>query len=172
MRGEIQAEEGEQEEINMTIDELRKNYPFIPYGSQYDGWKWNAKWYKYLLDRILNERPSKTTDHDWRKLAIYLQVELKKRNDLFRKLPKPTKEQYVDDDDPDYPWMTGKWPEDRMPDIRVFARSEDEVKRIADKVSAILTKNDYCVNVLKEKTYESRKEEEDEKKKKRKSSGG
>ena len=156
----------------MTIDELRKNYPFIPYGSQYDMWKWNTKWYKYLLDRILNERPSKTTDHDWRKLAIYLQVELKKRNDLFRKLPKPTKEQYSDQDDPNYPWTIGKWPEDRMPDIRVFARSEDEVKRIADKVSAILTKNDYCVNVLKEKTYESRKEEEDEKKKKRKSSGG
>ena len=172
MRGEVQAEEGEQEEINMTIDELRKNYPFIPYGSQYDGWKWYAKWYKWLLDRILNERPSKTTDHDWRKLAIYLQVELKKRNALFRKLPKPTKEQrYGKDWDID-PLAPGKWPEDRMPDIRVFARSEDEVKRIADKVSAILTKNDYCVNVLKEKTYESRKEEEDEKKKKRKSSGG
>lgn len=151
----------------MTIDELRKNYPFISYGSQYDGWKWNTKWYKWLLNRIMNERHAKTTDHDWCKLAIYLQVELKKRNDLFKKLPKPTREQYSDMDDPNYPWSTGKWPEDRMPDIRVFARSEDEVQSLSQKVSAILTMNDYCVNILKDKTYESRKEHE----KKRKSSG-
>ena len=144
----------------MTIDELRKNYPFIPYGSEYNLWNQNTKWYKWLLDRIMTERPSKTTDHDWCKLAIYLQVELKKRNDLFKKLPKPTKEQYVDDDDPDYPWMTGKWPEDAMPDIRAFAKAEGEVRNTANKVAAILTKNDYCVNVLKEKTYDSRKDEE------------
>ena len=147
----------------MTIDELRKNYPFIPYGSQYDMWKWNTKWYKWLLDRIMNERPSKTTDHDWCKLAIYLQVDLKKRNDLFKKLPKPTKEQRFDEDDPEYPWTIGKWPEEAMPDIREFTKSEDEVKRIADKVSSILTMNDFCVNVLKEKTYDSRKEEEKKK---------
>jgi hypothetical protein len=61
-------------------------------------------------------------------------------------------------DDPDYPWMTGKWPEDRMPDIRVFARAEDEVRELSRKVAAILTENDYCVNVLKQKTYESRDE--------------
>ena len=145
----------------MTIDEFRKVYQFIPYGAEYDRWKWNTKWYKWLLNRILNERPSKTTDHDWCKLAIWMQVELKKRNDLFKKLPKPTKEQrYGKDIDP---WKDGKWPEDRMPDIRVFARSEDEVKIIADKVSSILTMNDYCVNVLKDKTYESRKEEQKKK---------
>ena len=148
----------------MTIDELRKAYPFIPYGSQYDMWKWNTKWYKWLLDRIMNERPSKTTDHDWCKLAIYLQVGLKKRNDLFKKLPKPTKEQNPDVDDPDYPWKTGKWPENRMPDIRVFANAEEKVRELSRKVAAILTENDYCVNVLKQKTYKSRKEEEDEKK--------
>lgn len=152
----------------MTIDELRKTYPFIPYGAEYDMWKWNTKWYKWLLDRILNERPSKTTYHDWVKLAIYLQVELKKRNDLFKKLPKPTKEQrYGKEWDID-PLTPGKWPEDAMPDIRTFAKSEDDVKRIADKVSAILTLNDYCVNILRDKTYESRKEHE----KKKKSSGG
>ena len=143
----------------MTIDEFRKNYPFIAYGSQYDMWKWNTKWYKWLLDRIMNERPAKTTDHDWCKLAIYLQVDLKKRNDLFKKLPKPTKEQTKDDDDPDYPWTEGKWPEDAMPAIREFAKKEDDVKILADKVSSILTMNDYCVNILKQKTYKSRKEE-------------
>lgn len=146
----------------MTIDEFRETYPFIPYGAEYDVWKWNMKWYKWLLNRILNEIPSKTTIHDWFKLAISLQVDLKKRNDLFKKLPKPTKEQrYGKEIDP---FTIGKWPEDRMPDIRVFTKSEDEVKIIADKVSSILTRNDFCVNVLKEKTYDSRKEKEKRKK--------
>ena len=142
----------------MTIDQLRKAYPFIHYGSEYDMWKKNTKWYKWLLDRIMSERPAHDTDHDWCKLAIYMQVELKKRNNLFKKLPKPTKEQNPDMDDPDYPWKIGKWPEDRMPDIRVFARAEDEVRELSRKVAAILTENDYCVNVLKQKTYESRDE--------------
>ena len=40
-----------------------------------------------------------------------------------------------------------------------FAKKEDDVKILADKVSSILTMNDYCVNILKQKTYKSRKEE-------------
>ena len=151
----------------MTIDEFRKKYPFIPYGTEYDVWKKTTKWYKWLLDRIKSERPAKSTDHDWCKLACWFEVELKKRNDLFKKLPKPTKEQYSDEDDPEYPWTIGKWPEDRIPDIRVFAREEDEVRELSRKVAAILTENDYCVNVLKEKTYESRKEEQEKKRRNR-----
>lgn len=148
----------------MTIDQFRKSYPFIPYGSEYDLWKKTTKWYKWLLDRIRSERPAHDTDHDWGKLAIYMQVELKKRNGLFKKLPKPTKEQYFDENDPDYPWTTGKWPEDAMPDIRVFADSEEKVRELSRKVAAILTENDYCVNVLKQKTYES-SDEHDRKRK-------
>lgn len=140
----------------MTIDELRKNYPFIPYGSEYDIWKRNTKWYGWLLKRIQTERPAKSTDHDWCKLACWFEVELKKRNDLFKKLPKPTKEQNPDMKDPDYPWTIGKWPEEAMPDIRVFAKAEADCRDRSRKVAAILTENDYCVNVLKEKTYESR----------------
>jgi len=145
----------------MTIDQLRKSYPFISYGSEYDMWKKNTKWYKWLLDRIMSERPAHDTDHDWCKLAIYLQVELKKRNNLFKKLPKPTKEQIKDENDPEYPWIDGKWPEDRMPDIRVFANVEEKVRELSRQVAAILTENDYCVNVLKQKTYESRKEKQE-----------
>ena len=140
----------------MTIDQLRKNYPFIPYGSEHDMWKKNTKWYKWLLDRIMSERPAKSTDHDWCKLACWFQAELKQRNDLFKKLPKPTKEQNPDMDDPNYPWTIGKWPEDAMPAIREFATSEGKCRETSRKVAAILTENDYCVNVLKEKTYESR----------------
>ena len=47
----------------MTIDQLRKAYPFIHYGSEYDMWKKNTKWYKWLLDRIMSERPAHDTDH-------------------------------------------------------------------------------------------------------------
>ena len=140
----------------MTIDELRKNYPFIPYGSEYDIWKRNTKWYGWLLKRIQNERPATSTDHDWCKLAIYLEVELRKRNALFRKLPKPTKEQnYGKPEDID-PFKPGKWPEDAMPDIRMFAKAEADTRKVSRQVAAILTENDYCVNVLKEKTYRSR----------------
>ena len=42
----------------MTIDEFRKNYPFISYGSEYELWKRNTKWYRWLLKRIQAERPA------------------------------------------------------------------------------------------------------------------
>ena len=147
----------------MNIDELRKNYPFISYGNQYQYWEKLTKWYNWLLDRIINERPAKSTDHDWVKLAIYFQVQMKEREKLFKKLPKPTKEQIKDEEDPDYPWKPGKWPEDRIPDIQVFANSEEKVMELSRKVAAILTENDYCVNILKDKTYDSRKEHEKKK---------
>lgn len=150
----------------MTIDELRKHYPFIPYGSEYDLWKKTGKWYKWLLDRILSERPAHDTDHDWNKLAIWLQVELKERNALFRQLPKPTKEQnYSDKDDID-PFAVGKWPEDAMPAIRTFAEKEAKCRNVGERVAAILTKNEYCVKVLKQKTYKSRRQEEKARKRK------
>ena len=138
----------------MTIDQLRKAYPFIPYGSEYEKWMIMGKWYKWLLDRIMSERPAEWTDHDWCKLACWLQVELKERNALFRQLPKPTKEQnYGKDIDP---FVEGKWPEDAMPAIRAFAAKEEKCHDVGEKVAAILTKNEYCTKVLKQKTYESR----------------
>ena len=150
----------------MTIDELRKHYPFIPYGSEYESWKMTGKWYKWLLDRILSERSASDTDHDWNKLAIWLQVALKERNELFRKLSKPTKEQTKDGDDPEYPWTEGKWPEDAMPAIRAFAEKEAKCRDVGERVAAILTKNEYCVKVLNQKTYKSRNQEEKARKRK------
>lgn len=142
----------------MTIDQLRKKYPFISYGAEYDRWKRIGKWYKWLSERIMSERPTTNTLHEWRKLAIYFQSELRKRNALFKKLPKPTKEQYSDQDDPDYPWTTGKWPEDAMADIRMFANAEDKCYNMSRDVAAILTENDYYTDVVEQKTYESNKE--------------
>lgn len=142
----------------MTIDQFRKAYPFIPYGEEYKRWQYNAKWYKWLLDRIMSESSAEYTDHDWVKLAFSFQFELKERNGLFRKLPKPTKEQmYPDTDDID-PFSVGEWPEEAMPDIREFAKAEEGCGKTAERVAAILTKNDYCVHVLGQKTYTPVKE--------------
>lgn len=150
----------------MNIDELRKNYPFISYGNQYQYWGKLTKWYNWLLDRIINERPAKSTDHDWCKLAIYFQVQMKEREKLFKKLPKPTKEQIKDEEDPDYPWKPGKWPESAMPKIRDFCKCEAETRKYSRQVAAILTENEYCTKVLKEKTYKSRRQEDKERKEK------
>ena len=148
----------------MNIDEFRKCYPFISYGNQYQYWEKLAQWYNWLLDRIVNERPAKSTDHDWVKLAIYFQVQMKEREKLFKKLPKPTKEQNKDEDDPDYPWKPGKWPERSMPKIREFCKCEAETRKYSRQVAAILTENEYCVKVLKEKTYKSKRQEDKKRK--------
>ena len=143
----------------MNIDQLREIYPFIPCGEEYKRWKSNATWYKWLLNRIMSERSAEYTDHDWTKLAFSFKFELKERNELFKRLPKPSKEQmYPDIDDID-PFSVGKWPETAMPDIREFAKSEDGCEKTATKIAAILTRNDYCVSVLRQKTYKPIKEE-------------
>jgi hypothetical protein len=91
---------------------------------------------------------------------------MKEREKLFKKLPKPTKEQIKDEEDPDYPWKPGKWPEKSMPKIREFCKSEAETRKYSRQVAAILTENEYCTKVLKEKTYKSRRQEDKERKEK------
>lgn len=144
----------------MNIDELRKHYPFISYGNMYHGWEKTTKWYEWLLNRIVSERPAKSTDHDWVKLAISFKFLMKEHEKLFKKLPKPRKEQEDKEDDPEYPWTKGKWPERSMPKIREFCKCEAETRKYSRQVAAILTENDYCVKVLGEKTYASRKSKE------------
>lgn len=61
---------------------------------------------------------------------------------------------------------SGKWPEDAMPAIRTFAQKEAKCHDVGEKVAAILTKNEYCKKVLKQKTYKSRKQEEKARKRK------
>ena len=140
----------------MTIDEMRKQCPFIGYGNEYAHWKETASYYQYLLDRITTERYASEVGHDWNKWSATLYVALKDRDKLFNKLPKPTKEQTSNIDAPDYPFTVGKWPESDMPAIRSFCKSDAEARKCADNVAAILTRNDYCVKVLKCKTYPSK----------------
>lgn len=95
----------------MTIDEMRKYYPFLCYGNEYARLRNAALYYKYLLDRITTERHASQVGHDWNKWSASLYVAWKEHRKLLAKLPKPTKEQIKDEDDPNYPWTEGKWPE-------------------------------------------------------------
>lgn len=140
----------------MTIDKMRKHYPFISYGNEYAHWKETALYFKYLLDRITKERHASEVGHDWNKWSATFYCDLKEHSKLFAKLPKPTKEQTSNQDDPNYPWTVGKWPEGNMPAIRLFCKSHAEVRECAEKIAAILTLNDYYVKVLKHKTYPSK----------------
>ena len=140
----------------MNIDEIRKCYPFICYGNEYAHWKKTSSYYKYLLNRITKERHACEVGHDWNKWGASFYFALKERSKLLAKLPKPTKEQTSDMDAPDYPVTVGKWPESDMPAIRLFWESDGEARKCADRVAAILTRNDYYVKILKCKTYPSK----------------
>lgn len=148
----------------MTIKQFRKTYPFIPYGSEYELWKKIGKLYKWLLGKIVSERPAIGMYHEWRKITIWFQDELKKRNSMFRNLPKPTKEQNYDNND-----LTkkkkGKWPEHSMEKIQEFADEEEECWKLSRRVAAMLTENEYYVKVLKQKTYKSMGRETKDRKK-------
>ena len=135
----------------MTIDEMRKHYPFISYGNQYAHWKKTVRYYKYLLDRITTEPHAYEVGHDWNKWSATFYCAFIKHRKLLAKLPKPTKEQTSD-----VAWTKGKWPEKSMPKIRLFCKSNAEMKECAKTVAAILTLNEYCVKVMKCKTYPSK----------------
>lgn len=149
----------------MTLRQFRENYPFIAYGDEYNRWKKAKKWYEWLFDRLHTEGPTEYTVHDWRKLQLEFEWHVKNFNKLFRNLPKPTKEQYNRECDP---FVVGKWPEDSLDAIKKFIAGDAKCRECAENVAAILTKNDYQVNVLKMKQYESNKRRCSEKGRKRK----
>jgi bacterioferritin-associated ferredoxin len=138
----------------MTLRQFRENYPFIAYGDEYHRWKKIVKYYKWLFDRLHTEGPTQYTVHDWRKLHCEFEWHVKNFNWLFRNLPKPTKEQYNRKCNP---FAVGKWPEDSLDAIEKFIAIDAKCRKCAEDVAAILTKNDYQVNVLKMKQYESNK---------------
>ncbi len=144
----------------MDFDEFRKRYPFVAYGGEYASWGKQRKWYKWLYNRLHTERPTKNTCHEWRRLHWVYQTALDEYEKAFKVLPKPTKEQIPDMDDPNYPWTIGKWPEESIGDIKKFLEKSAYCKNVAKDVAAILTEKDYRLNVLKEKTYDSTKDME------------
>ena len=146
----------------MTLSLFRKSYPFIAYGDEYKRWKRAKKWYKWLFDRLHTEGPTEYTCHDWRKLHFKFECHLEKFNEAFKALPKPTREQYNSDYDP---LVVGKWPEDAIDLLEKFILQDTYCREDANEVAAILTKNDYQVNVLKMKQYESNKVKYGKKKK-------
>lgn len=142
----------------MDFDDFRKHYPFVAYGDEYASWGEKRKWYKWLYNRLHAERPTSYTCHEWRGLHFKFKTALDEYEKAFKVLPKPTKEQYSDMDDPEYPWTIGKWPEEAIDDIKEFLKKANYCRGVAKDVAAIITENDYRTNVLKEKTYDSTKD--------------
>ena len=145
----------------MTLSLFRKSYPFIAYGDEYNRWKKAKKWYEWLFDRLHTEGPTEYTCHDWRGLHSKFECHIKKFKEAFKALPKPTKEQYNSDYDIR---VVGKWPEDAIDLIEKFILQDTYCREDAKNVAAILTKNDYQVNVLKMNQYESNKVKYEKKK--------
>lgn len=141
----------------MNLDEMRKHYPFISYGDEYQLWEKNTEWYNWLLDRITTEEHASGVGHEWNTVSAWLFSLLRDRDKLFKALPKPTKEQISDQDDPDYPFKEGKCPEQELPAIREFAVVEAKTRKMSRRVAAVLVENEYCINVLKQKTYPSKR---------------
>ena len=149
---------------HMTIEEFRKRYPFIAYGEEYATWGEQRKWYKWLYNQLHTERPTSSTCHEWRRLHWTYKTALDEYEKAFKVLPKPTKEQHNRRYDKD---VVGKWPEEAIEDIKEFLNEASYCNDVAKDVAAIITENNYHINVLKEKTYESTKDMEKGRKKRK-----
>ena len=86
--------------------------------------------------------------------TLFVQKALDECEKAFKVLPKPTKEQHNRNYDIT---VVGKWPEKSTKDIKKFLKKYDQCNDVATDVAVILTKNDYHINVLKDKTCDSMK---------------
>ena len=139
----------------MILEDFRKSYPFIAYGEEYANWCKRMKWYKYLYNRLYNDIPSEYNYNMWKWLYGTYKNALDECEKAFKVLPKPTKEQHNRNYDIT---VVGKWPEKSTKDIKKFLWKYDQCNDVASDVAVILTKNDYHINVLKEKTCDSMKD--------------
>ena len=124
----------------MTFESIRERYPFIAYGEEYAHWCKRRKWYKWLYKRLHTEHPTSQTCHEWRRLHWVYKTAFDEYEKAFKVLPKPTKEQHNRNYD------------------KKFLKEANYCRDVAKDVAAIITENDYHVNVLKEKTYDSTKD--------------
>lgn len=150
----------------MTIDDLRKTYPFIGYGTEWSLWKKNGRWYKWLLDRLYKERPTEGACHEMFRVFTLFAREVEARNKIFETLQKPTKEQKQEVGI----YETAEWPDAQMDDIRKFCEVEAKCWNLSRQAAAALAENDYRLGVLLEKTYDSLRERQRKTRKKRRNS--
>ena len=139
----------------MILEHFRKSYQFIAYGEEYANWCKQMQWYKWLYKRLHNDNPSMTNYSSWKWLHCSYKKALDECEKAFKVLPKPTKEQHNRNYDIT---VVGKWPEKSTKDIKKFLRKYDQCNDVATDVAVILTKNDYHINVLKEKACYSMKD--------------
>lgn len=140
-----------------TIASIRKKYPWIAYGNEYDRMKSELKYFNWLINALDNERPADQECHEVRTCAFDMWRETGKYRDLLKKLPKPTKEQRNDDYDP---WTKGLWPEDKISDIETAWRKMQIVRDIASRAANSLVRSKYAKEVLHDKVCKSLKEKE------------
>ena len=107
------------------------------------------KWYKYLYNRLRTDRPSEYHYDVWKWFQNVYKTAFDECEKAFKVLPKPTKDQHNQNYDIN---VVGKWPEKAIKNIKKFLRMYDKCSDVATDIAAILTENEYHINVLKEKT--------------------
>ena len=113
------------------------------------------KWYKYLYKRLCTDRPAEYHYSVWKWFQNVYKTSFDECEKAFKALPKPTKDQHNQNYDIN---VVGKWPEKAIKNIKKFLKMYDQCNDVATDIAAILIKNDYHINVLKEKTCDSMKD--------------
>lgn len=113
------------------------------------------KWYKYLYKRLCTNRPAEYHYSVWKWFQNVYKTSFDECEKAFKALPKPTKDQHNQNYDIN---VVGKWPEKAIKNIKKFLKMYDQCNDVATDIAAILIKNDYHINVLKEKSYDSIKD--------------
>ena len=139
----------------MILKDFRQSYPFIAYGEEYAKWSRQMKWYKYLYNRLCTDGPSEYHYDVWKWFQNVYKTAFDECEKAFKVLPKPTKDQHNQNYDIN---VGGKWPEKAIKNIKKFLRMYDKCSDVATDIAAILTENEYHINVLKEKTCYSMKD--------------
>lgn len=139
----------------MALKDFMQSYPFIAYGEEYAKWSRQMNWYKYLYKRLCTDRPSEYHCGVWKWFQNVYKTAFDECEKAFKVLPKPTKEQHNQNYDIN---VVGKWPEKDIKNIKKFLKMYDQCNDVATDIAAILTENDYHINVLKEKTCDSMKD--------------
>jgi len=138
-----------------TIASLRKNYPWLAYGNEYDVMKSELKYFDWLINKLENEKPGDRACHEVRSCVSHLSQATEQYKKLFEKLPEPTGEQRNGNYDP---FIEGLWPEDRLEDIENAWFKMQVTKDVAKRAADSLVRSEYAKEILHDKVCKSIKE--------------
>ena len=135
----------------MTIDEMRRQYPFFTYGSTYYRIKLELDMCKWVNKRLYFERPTDRCCHEWRSLHYSLVKASTELRLAFAKLPHPTDEQNGECD----PFVKAEWPEDKMGEIRVADELRDSAEKLRIRAGGIIVMNEYMRDIQHDRLVKS-----------------